>query len=168
MKNSEQAFLAAYDEYADALFRYCYARLGERERAKDAVQETFHRAWKWLLRGNVADNMRALLYRMATNITIDEFRRPQAESLDVLDGAGREFSDAMAPDPHLSARISEVVRTAQRLDPKYRDPLLMRYVEDMPVKEIASILDESVNTTSVRIHRGLAQLKMILGGTHDR
>lgn len=164
MKNAEKEFMAAYDDHADAIFRYCYARLGERERAKDAVQETFYRAWRWLIRGNRADNMRALLYRMATNITIDEYRRPGSASLESLE---MDVADESVRDPLLAAEASQAVVLAQRLEPKYRDPLLMRYIDDLPVKEIAIVLGESENATSVRIHRAIKQLKEIMNPNND-
>lgn len=167
MKNNEEEFLEAYEQYADAIFRYCYARMGERERAKDAVQETFHRAWKWLLKGHRAKNMRALLYRMATNITIDEYRRPSAQSLDALADLGVDVADRTARDPLLSAQEAEVIAIARKLDPKYRDPLLMRYIDDLPVKDIATVLGESENTTSVRIHRALKQLRELMNPDHE-
>lgn len=166
MKNSEQEFLAAYDAHADALFRYCYARLGERERALDAVQETYRRAWQWLLKGNRANNFRALLYRMATNITIDEYRRGRDDSYEQLAERGFDVADS-APDPALSAHARHAIAAARKLEPQYRNPLLMRYVDDMPVKEIANIMQVSENTISVRIHRAIEQLKDILEPNHD-
>ena len=164
MSTSEKVFLAAFDAHADAIFRYCLARLGEREAAKDAVQETFHRTWRWLSKGNRAGNMRALLYRMATNITIDEYRRAKPESLDALE---MDPADESARDPFLSAQVSQAITLVRRLEPKYREPLLMRYVDDMPVKEIASVLQETENATSVRIHRAVKQLRDLLKPNHD-
>ena len=42
---------------------------------------------------------------------------------------------------------------------KYRDILLMRYVDDLPVGDIATALELSENVVSVRIHRGIKQLR---------
>ncbi len=44
----QQAFLEAYDEYADTVFRLCYGKTGSREEAKDMTQETFVRVWQRL------------------------------------------------------------------------------------------------------------------------
>ena len=48
------------------------------------------------------------------------------------------------------------------LDEKYRDVVLMRYVDELSPKEISEVVGESENNVSVRIHRGLKQLKEIL------
>jgi RNA polymerase sigma factor (sigma-70 family) len=57
--------------------------------------------------------------------------------------------------------FKQVLSKLDTLDVIYRDPLWMRYAEDLPVKEIARILKLSENVISVRIHRGLAQLRKV-------
>ncbi|HXV26668.1 MAG TPA: sigma-70 family RNA polymerase sigma factor [Candidatus Paceibacterota bacterium] len=159
MKDYRQQLLAAYEQYADALFRYCYVRLQDRELAKDAVQEAYTRTWRWLTDGNEPRNLRALLYRTAANISIDELRRGRTESLDALTEQGADIADPSATDPSVAARLAEALTLVNRLEPKYRDALLMRHVDDMPVKDIAIVLGESENAVSVRIHRAIAKLK---------
>src|SRR3989344_5220124 len=79
----EMEFIKSYDAYADAIFRHCYFRLYDREEAKDAVQETFLRAWNYSKKNKI-DNMRALLYRIARNIVADKWRKKKMSSLDEL------------------------------------------------------------------------------------
>jgi len=159
MKDSTEEFLAVYEEYADAIFRYCYVRLRNRDMAKDAVQETFYRTWRWLSEGNRAENLRAVLYRTASNLSVDELRRGRSDSLDVMTERGFDVPDHSVPSPMLVAQLSEALALVSRLEPAYRDVLIMRHVEDMPVKEIALALGESENAVSVRIHRAIEQLK---------
>ena len=71
----EVKFLEAYDQYSDAIFRYCYYRVYDREKAKDCVQEAYCRTWKYMESGKEIENLRALLYRIATNIIIDDSRK---------------------------------------------------------------------------------------------
>jgi len=159
MQKSETAFLAAYDAYADAIFRYCYVRLHDREQAKDVTQETFVRTWEWLAKGNKAENLRAFLYRIATNITVDLYRKRRDVPLEALPHGADIRDDARSADPLYAAQVRHVVSAIERLDPTYADALLMRYVEDMPVKEIARALGISENAASVRLHRGITRLK---------
>lgn len=162
------AFLAAYDSYADALFRFCYAQAGERERAADAVQETFVRTWKYLTQGRVVAQMRPFLYRTARNVLIDQHRRTRTQSLEALVEAGYDVPDEDAADPLVTSEAAHAIRLAGRMDPKYREPVLLRYLEDMPPREIAEILGENENVISVRINRGLAQLRELMDITHER
>ena len=158
MRDRSEEFLTIYETHADAIFRYCYVRLRDREAAKDAVQETFLRTWRWLNDGNEAESIRAVLYRTAMNITVDEYRRRRTDSLDAMLAQGFDVPDHAVPSPLLAARLSEAMALVSRLEPAYRDVLMMRHVEDMPVKEIAAVLGENENAVSVRIHRAIKQL----------
>ena len=82
-KNTEimEAFTKAYDELSDAIFRHCWFRIGDRERAKDLMQETFTKSWQYISRGEKVDNLKAFLYRVANNLIIDEYRKKKELSL---------------------------------------------------------------------------------------
>ncbi len=166
MKPHEK-FTEVYDEYSDAIFRHCYLRVYDRELAKDIMQETFMKAWKYMVDGNKIDNVRALLYKIATNLIIDQSRRPgykKVDSLEDLMEAGIE--------PGLEAKsASEEKRLQEELDAKdamkilkhtkdsYREVLLLRYIDDLSVKQIAKMLGISENLVSVRLNRALSDLR---------
>lgn len=164
---TETAFLAAYDEHADALFRFCYAFTGRRDDAKDAVQETFTRTWSYLVSGKRVDQMKPFLYRTARNMLIDRARKAREHSLEQLQEAGWDVADERTPDPLLSAEAARAVRLAAGLEPAQRDALLMRYIEDMPPREIARVVGGGENAVSVRIHRALQKLRVLMGTHHD-
>jgi len=158
----EEEFLRAYDEYSDAIFRHCYFRVYDRERGRDLMQETFMRVWEYLAKGQTVDNMRAFLYRIANNLIIDESRKKKEQSLEALQEVG--FDPGVDIRDHLNNRIEKerVLVTLRQLDEPYRDIILMRYVSDLSPSEIADIIGESANTVSVRIYRGLKQLRSLL------
>jgi RNA polymerase sigma-70 factor (ECF subfamily) len=62
----------------------------------------------------------------------------------------------------LEMEIKEVIRIIEKLEPDYREVVMMRHVEGMSVKEIAAIIGESENLISVRIHRGLTKVRELL------
>lgn len=159
----QQKFKNIYDEYADAIFRHIYFKLGDRERALELTQEVFARLWQYLASGKDIEFPKAFLYRSATNIFINEIRTDKRTvSLDTLLEAGFEVAYE-GKDLQEIAEQKEVVDRLQELDGHYRDVLTMRYIEDMQVKEIASVLGEKENTVSVWIKRGLEKLKKIYG-----
>src|SRR6266566_458854 len=90
MRVEEQLFIQVYDQFADAIFRHCWFRVSDRERAKDLTQETFVKVWKILDRGESVENMRAYLYRIANNLIIDHYRKKKDVSLDLLQEDGFE------------------------------------------------------------------------------
>lgn len=155
--------MAAYDEHANALFRFCYAFTGRRDDAKDAVQETFTRTWAYMISGKHVDQMKPFLYRTARNMLIDRSRKAREHSLEQLQEAGWDPADERIPDPSLSAEAARAVQLASNLEPAHREVLLMRYVDGMPPREIAEIVGESDNVVSVRIHRALEKLRTLMG-----
>lgn len=160
--DTETAFLEAYDAYADAIFRHCYFRAFDRERGKDLMQETFMRAWQYLAKGGEVQNMRAFLYRIANNLIIDESRKKKEMSLDKLQEEG--FDPGRDETPLMQSRLEHgrVLQSLNRLDSAYRDTIVMRYVNELSPSEIAEVTGESANTVSVRIYRGLKQLRTVL------
>lgn len=161
----EQTFLQAYDEHADALFRHCYFRLFDRERAKDAVQETFMRAWKFVAKGGNVKHMKAFLFRTALNVIIDEQRKAkhrQHPSLDELKETGQEPSHTPTPQLQDRVEVDRILSYCKQLSDEYREVLLLRYVEDLTPAEIARVTGQTANRISVRLHRALKQLQSII------
>jgi RNA polymerase sigma-70 factor, ECF subfamily len=155
-------FLKAYEDYSDAIFRFCYVRLRNRDLALDIMQETFIKTWEYLGAGKEVLNLRAFLYRVANNLIIDYSRKKKETSLDNLMEQG---FDAPADDDgnlHKALDAKYIIRIVQDMDEKYRDVLLLRYVDDLSIKDIADIVGESENVVSVRIHRGVQQVRKIL------
>lgn len=158
---THKEFLAAYDQFADAIFRHCYFRVFNRDRAKDLMQETFTRAWEYLAEGKRVDNLRAFLYRVATNLIIDEARKKKAVSLETL---AEEGFDPPAEDGRLIEGIDArlILRFLKEIEPAYREVVAMRYLEGLSPKEIAEALNENENAVSVRIHRGIKKLRVAI------
>ncbi|MBI2052936.1 MAG: sigma-70 family RNA polymerase sigma factor [Candidatus Ryanbacteria bacterium] len=62
----------------------------------------------------------------------------------------------------ISCSGAEALKALGNLEPAYREVLVLRYVEDLSLGEIAAILGETENAVSVRIHRGLKKAKEFL------
>lgn len=159
MADTQNDFLKAYDEYADALFRYCVSKVSDRDVAKDLLQETFAKTWEYIAAGNEVANLKAFLYKTLNNLVIDTYRKKKAMSLDVLQEDGFDPPDEMqvqAGEMEDGRRAMQQLRAIPEI---YRDVIFMRYVNGLELSEIAEITGESENTVSVRIHRGIKKLK---------
>jgi RNA polymerase sigma-70 factor (ECF subfamily) len=164
----EDAFLEAFDEYADALFRHASFRVSNRERAKDLTQDTFLKAWDYIRAGNKVREWKSFLYRILNNLIIDEYRRIKEESLDslledspvqantLIAVGSRSEKEERLDDDLMIKKVRALIPT---LPQTYRAVLTMRYIDDFSIKEIAMALEVSENVVSVRVHRGLARLK---------
>jgi len=167
----EKLFLAAFDEYSGALFRHAFFRLSDREKALDAVQDTFLKAWDFIRTGGEVKSYKAFLYRVLSNLIIDEYRKKRADSLDMLleeapsviekevaEGSVLEVELAMDEE----ALIGAVREAIEKLEPPYRAAVTLRFIDGFMPREIAEALSITENVASVRIHRGVAKLKEIL------
>ncbi len=157
-KHSE--FLKAYDAYSDAIFRHCYFRVSDRERAQELTQDTFMRAWDSISKGNVVENMRAFLYRIANNLIIDEYKKKKTVSLDGLveDGYQPKIEESNWND---IIDAKQLVQCLDRVEEPYRTAVIMRYIDGFSPKEIAATCKESANVISVRITRGIEKLRQL-------
>lgn len=163
-QNLRHDFARAYDEFGDAIFRYCYMQIKNRSKALDITQDTFIKTWEYLSSGRKVDNLRAFLYKVAKNLIIDESRKKKNSSLDEMAEKGFDIESGI-DEISMHESVFEKRATLEfinKLKPKYRDVIVFRFVEDMSVKAIAEMLGESENNISVRIHRGLDKLRDII------
>lgn len=174
MADEHKAFEKAFEEYSDELFRHASIRLSDRERALELTQECFARTWEYVSGGGEVRSFRPFLYRTLKHLIIDEYRKHKSHSLEAMVEVSEGESVEMllpADDTNTFAAAierfegAEALRKLQELPDTYREALVMRYVEGLSPKEIAEYLDESENTVSVRIHRGLGKLKNLLEKT---
>jgi len=148
------------------LVRYLLYLTGRRDYAEDLAQETWIRV---LQRGNQYNGRQRFdpwLFAIARNLAIDYLRKKQ-----------NTVQTAFLPDDHdeillvpssgpspfeAAARSEDAIRLAgqlQILSPLYREALLLRFQEDLPLAEIAQVLGAPVTTVTSRIYRGLAALR---------
>ncbi|MEK7547228.1 MAG: RNA polymerase sigma factor [Patescibacteria group bacterium] len=161
-ENSEKKkFLEAYEVYSDAIYRHCYFRVFSKERAEDMVQETFIRAWQYVSGGKRVENLRAFLYRIATNLIIDNSRKRREESLESLieNETIDEPGDNGRVDIERKVLWGQVMEEMATLDEDDRQLLIFRFIDDLDPKDIAEILNTSANNVSVRINRAVKKLK---------
>lgn len=161
----ERAFLDAFDAYADALYRHCFFRISDRERAKDLVSEAFTRTWEYLVKGNTVGDYKSFLYRTLNHLIIDEYRKKKTESLDNLldehhvpESAFDELVGGGKEEIEIAGDVRCLPKLLEHMPAQYREVVVMRYLDGLAPSDIAKLLDEPVNTVSVRIHRGITWL----------
>lgn len=158
----EQEFIKTYDQFADAIFRHCFFRISDREKAKDIAQVSFVRLWDYMSQGKEIDNMRAFLYRIANNLIIDEYRKKKDESLDRMrDEEGFDVGFEPRHDIETKDEYARAQVLLDHLPDKYREALVMRHIDGLSVKDIARLTHETENVISVRIHRAIEKLKAL-------
>lgn len=159
----QKKFLEAYEAHSDGIFRHCYFRLSNRERAQELTQETFMRAWQTLKEGAEVQSIKAFLYRIAHNLVIDEYRKKKEVSLEMLQESG--FDPSINDTKELVEHAIEkekFLKALERLDEDERHLIVMRYIDDLGPSEIASLTGERQNVISVRLNRAVKKLESFI------
>jgi RNA polymerase sigma-70 factor (TIGR02960 family) len=165
----EAAFAARAEPHRRELHVHCYRMLGSFEGAEDAVQETLLRAWRRRDTFEGGTQFRAWLYKIATNVCLDELRRrerrvPVLESIrDVpwLQPYPDRLLDEAAPrdeQPDAVVFARETVELAfiaviQALPPRQRAALILRDVLEWSAAETAALLEVSVAAANSALQR---------------
>ena len=172
LAGDERAFKALFDEYFPRLYRYAVAHLdGDREAAKDVVQETFSKAIERLdsYRGEAA--LYGWFCRICHNALVDHCRSRQrgGRTISMIEDNGeiRSVLDALSapvstqPETRAGQRdVRRLVRaTLDRLPPRYGDALAWKYVEGLTVREIAERLKLSPKATESLLTRARAAFR---------
>lgn len=162
-----EVFEKLFDHLSSKIFRYAFLRLSSQEDAEDVLSGTFLRVWEYVQRHEqeVVEHVEALIYRIARNLIIDQYRRRAPNiSLDMLLEEGFELPDSAKNNPDKKAEYALALELLSQLEASERDLLLLRHVEGLPVVDIAAVYGITENNASVRIHRALRKLKDLAQG----
>ncbi len=162
----EEAFGKLYDKYSRQIYRFIVFRLNSREDANDLTSEVFLKAWQYLIKDHKnIDNFRAFLYRLAGNLVIDHYRQSgrQVQALD--ENVWNQIIDETynLEDQIRKKEDSRLIKLAMdKLSPDERELLVMRYIDDLDIKEISQILDKTSGAVRVALHRAIKALKGLI------
>lgn len=166
---------ALYDLYADRLYRYMLARVGDPEVASDLTTELFVRVIRHmnsfrLNERRPAASFSAWLYRIAANLITDYHRQAQrAPQVSLTDDlrlpAGGPSPQRMAEQKETFARLQ---RAMQGLSEEQRLVILAKFGEDMSNAEVAAWLGKSEGAVKSLQHRALQALGRLLGAGADQ
>ncbi len=157
----QRQFDALVRAHTGDLFRYAYWLCGDEALAQDLAQETFLRAWRSL------DALRDTAAAKAWLITIlrrEHARLYERKQFDTTDISELELDDREALTPEQIGEDAIVRAAMQKLDPKYREPLLLQVLGGFSCEEIASELELSSAAVMTQLFRARQKLKALLSG----
>lgn len=141
------------------LYRFAYWRCRDRARAEDAVQETLVRAWKSL---DTLRDERAAKPWLITTLRREiarSYERVQPELVDIDD---HELVGDLGEGGEQAADAIAVRRAIARLEPEYREPLVMQVLLGHSVEDIAAALELNPATVLTRLFRARKKLAAVL------
>ncbi len=153
---NEKEMQTYYQEIAPRLTNYLVSDGTPYEQACDIVQESFIRVWQHRDKLIAEDSVSGLVFRIAKNIKIDNFRKYRKEVL------VEEYEDSVVPtvednqdnNPEDTQYLRNCINKAlDSLNKDLRTCYTLYNVGEMPIKDIAEMLGISESLVKVRIHR---------------
>lgn len=164
----EAALCEIYDTYAPAIHRYIYRKTGDADTAQDLTAETFQRFLEALKRGaGPTEHLSGWLYRVAHNLIVDHYRRqPEIPDAPV---EGIELAVPATQDGHLvrEDRASRARDALQQLTPLQQQVVVLRFLEEMSLDEVARVLSRTVGSIKALQHRAIATMQRILEDSRE-
>jgi RNA polymerase sigma-70 factor (ECF subfamily) len=168
--------------YNRRIYNICYRFAGSGDDAEDLTQEVFIKMYRTL---TTYDHTKGAFATWVTTITrnllVDHFRKGKQQRLTDSIDATSEHEDAVPlseqiqdqsapPDAHVRSReVGETVHAALgKLSPELREAVILRDLQDMDYREIATVLKVPEGTVKSRINRGRAELARLLQRTYKQ
>jgi RNA polymerase sigma-70 factor (ECF subfamily) len=159
----ERAWRAVYDATCQPLFNFLCWQLGDREAARDALQETYLAAYRQLGgyrgEGSLLGWLRAIALRKGL-----DWKRAFWRRLRLQERLAGEPVAAVVPQEEivLDAGRTALWRALTKLSPQQRAALLLHEMEELPLAEVAAALGCAEATTRVHLHRARERMKRLL------
>lgn len=171
-------FASVFHQYQQPIYKYLLRMTQNPVEAEDLTQETFIRVHRSLPTFLGEASLGTWLYRIATNVSFDHFRRTSTRQAKVslsfeetdLDRKWVMAETTSSPE-QLAADQSEmsacVEKFIDRLPPPYRAVLVLHDLQGLKNREIAEVLECSLSTVKIRLYRGRTKLRAALNAGCD-
>jgi RNA polymerase sigma-70 factor (ECF subfamily) len=186
----QEAFQSLTNPYRRELLVHCYRILGSLEDAEDILQETLLRAWRKLNSLEDRASLRAWLYKIATNVSLDALDSRRRRVMPTVTYAAAVPGDALPepirepiwieplpdtltderptfnPEARYDARESVEIAflvALQKLPGRQRAVLILRDVLGWRASEVAALLDTSAHAVNSALQRARATMKQVRG-----
>ena len=165
IRGSSSAFGVLYDHYQPMIYRFVLVKVGSRGDAEDITHQTFMSAWQnvrtYKHRGHPFSSW---LYQIARNQVIDHYRAKKGDvSIDAVDPEYFVAQVSVSTDLAGKLEMEKVRRAIATLKPDYQDVIIMRFVEDISLKETAAAMGKTEGAVKLIQHRAIKELQKLLG-----
>lgn len=163
VRDSDQELYAhIVNRYQNKLMRYSTYLIGDSDKAQDAVQTTFIKAFQNLQSFNTDKKFSSWIYRICHNESINIAKKYQKET-QLESTHWQNIQDDIDIEAELNRKQIKAMlhQNLNQLPPKYKSVLTLYYLEDKSYTEISDILRIPTGTVGTNLNRGKAMLKQI-------
>jgi len=154
-KDQEELLTEFVLENKEKFYRLAYSYVKNEEDALDIIQESIHKALKGIHTLENSQALKSWFFRIVVNTSLDLLRKKKKEM--VVDDYTIEFFSPKKNDTYENV---DLTRFLNELPEKYRIVIILKFFEDLKIREIAEVLNEKENTIKTRLYKGLKMLRI--------
>jgi len=163
-----ESFGTIISRYEDRIKRYAWKFLSDGEDINDVVQDVFIKAYTNIQSFDVKRKFSSWIFRIAHNELINTLKKRKKKSLPIFN------LDIFFPQhlPNINNDLNQQIdrrniekminETLDQVEGKYREPIILYYLEDLTYKEIADVMEIPISTVGIRIKRAKEIMQLIL------
>jgi len=161
----KEAFSKIYDLYVDKIYRFVYFKVSSIPEAEDITSQIFLKIWQLSLEGKIKaeKSFQAFLYKIARNTVIDYYRdlRNKRQTVSLEEAINTPDEKTVAQDKEMDKEIEkeDLAEKIKKLKSEYQEIIILHYLNELSIKEIADILKKRKGNVRVILHRALKALK---------
>lgn len=157
IKGSKEAFISLIEVYEEYLYKTAYLYVKNQHDASDIFQETVYKSFISINKLKKPEYFKTWITKILINNINDKFRK--SSKVVLVDGAEYQTNCQDTIDTVSSIDLYNAV---DNLSGKHKTAIILRYIQDMPIKDIAKVMSCSENTVKSHIHRALKSLRINL------
>lgn len=168
LQGDKNAFAFIFDKFNKKIYRFIYFKVSNHELAEDLTSQAFLQVWEHIINKNKIKHLQAFIYQVARNKVIDYYRLKEKEELPLIYDdndepvimAKDEKSDPKKLDQAIDNEL--LLKVINKLKHNYREIIILKFIEDLSINEIAEILEKSNVGVRVMIHRAIKEVKILI------
>ena len=158
IKGDRNSFEELINIYFDRLYKEAYLRCKYEDDAKEIVQETIYKAYKNINTLKEPKYFKTWISKILINVANDYLRK---NGMIDLNHKEDDYICEVHNDNNVEVKI-DLYNAIDELEDKYKDAIILRYINDLKLEEISIILDRPVNTIKTHLRKAIKDMKNLL------
>ena len=168
-QKDKDAFAEIYDLYIDQIYRFVFFKVGNKEETEDLTSVIFLKTWNYLQENDSSKytSIKPLIYKIARTSIIDHYRKRSSQSSVTINGDDSAFQivdekQNLAKQAEISSDLSLVGKKLAELKEEYREVIILRFIHELTIGEIAEILNKTRGNVRVQVFRATKALRELV------
>lgn len=164
-KQDPEAYAILYDLYVEKIFRFVLFKVSNHQEAEDLTSDIFLKVWNYLTKeegGQQIQSISGLFYATARNSIIDYYRvRAKKQTIPLDETIDIESDENTQEQIDRKQDVTQLFQSIRSLKEEYQEIILLRFIDELSIKEIGDIVGKKQTAVRVTLHRAIKKLQQI-------